>query len=65
MKDLQIDSTPLDLLQNSSYGVEASCKDIVSEILVIKFLFNNFIFVCPFEAEKIPCLTVHLSVQRC
>ncbi|KAF8792889.1 Laminin subunit alpha-1 like protein [Argiope bruennichi] len=28
MKDLQIDSTPLDLLQNSSFGVEASCKDI-------------------------------------
>nr|XP_042897336.1 laminin subunit alpha-1 isoform X3 [Parasteatoda tepidariorum] len=28
MKDLQIDSTILDLLQNSSYGVERSCKDI-------------------------------------
>ncbi|GFV46525.1 laminin subunit alpha-1 [Trichonephila clavipes] len=28
MKDLQIDSTPLDLLQNSSFGVEASCTDI-------------------------------------
>ncbi|GIZ05374.1 putative extracellular matrix glycoprotein laminin subunit beta [Caerostris extrusa] len=28
MKDLQIDSTPLDLLQNSSFGVEASCNDV-------------------------------------
>ncbi|XP_054719082.1 laminin subunit alpha-1-like [Uloborus diversus] len=41
MKDLQIDSTPLDLLQNSSYGVEAGCKD--SPIKVVGFRGSGYV----------------------